>query len=221
MPLYQEWSPDDHSLAAIWRIEEEEAFFLSPESVRKVVQPEQIRHPRRRLEHFGGRFLLQHLKEDFPLHHIAADIHDKPRLPENRYFFSISHSFPYVAAVISEREECGIDIQVWHPRIERIAHMFLSETEQQLCLEDGRLMTLAWCAKEAAYKWNGRRGADFIRDLPLCRLDADENAARLSVGYESFRVDMSCFGSPVASNASLYNDFALSYIIQSKTRENE
>ncbi len=28
MPLYQEWSSDKYSLAAIWKIEEPESFFI-------------------------------------------------------------------------------------------------------------------------------------------------------------------------------------------------
>jgi phosphopantetheinyl transferase len=45
--------------------------------------------------------------------------------------------------------------------------MYLNEHEQALCKGDTRLMTLAWCAKEAVYKWNGRRGIDFIHQMPI------------------------------------------------------
>lgn len=165
MPLHREWSPDAHSLAAVWKIEEPESFFVQGTGIFS-----EIRAERRRLEHLAGRYLLKHLKEDFPLLTIARDQHDKPRLPEDQYRFSISHSYPFVAAIVSDRHECGIDIQTWHPRILSIQHKFLSETEQLLFGNDPRKAILAWAFKEAAYKWQGRRGVDFIEHMPVISL---------------------------------------------------
>ena len=162
MPLYREWSSDPYSLAAIWEIGEPESFFLERTGITS-----DLRHEKRRLEHLAGRFLLRHLEADFPLLHIKPDEHDKPRLEDNRFYFSISHSFPYVAAVVSPYVECGIDIQVWHHRMEVLQHKFLSDREQQYFDNDPRLITLAWCAKEAVYKWQGRRGVDFMEHLPI------------------------------------------------------
>jgi phosphopantetheinyl transferase len=208
MPLYQEWSPNEHALAAIWHIEEPEAFFED-----KTGLYPQIKHPKKRIEHLCGRYLLQQLREDFPLHHIAPDEHDKPRLPHNRYYFSISHSYPYVAAVISDKEECGIDLQVWKDNIADIAYMFLSDEEQAICQHDARLFTLAWSAKEAAYKWNGRRGAEFIRDLAIARIVGGKSAFGVP---QEVQVDMQCFGSPVSPLSSLHKDFALSLLVRQR-----
>jgi len=162
MPLYKEWTIGDHGLAAIWLIEEPEAFFIEHTGVQSTIKNE-----KRRMEHLAGRYLLKHLKHDFPVLGIDKDEHDKPRIRNNEYYFSISHSWPYVAAVIDPRSEAGIDIQTWHPRIAQIKHKFLSEREQQLFGDDVQMLTVAWSAKEAAYKWNGRRGVDFIAHLPI------------------------------------------------------
>jgi phosphopantetheinyl transferase len=162
MPLYKEWNINPHALAAIWKIDEPESFFtehteLSPD----------IKNEKRRMEHLAGRFLLKHLKHDFPLLHIHPDEHDKPRIANDQYYFSISHSWPYVAVAIDPHEEAGIDIQTWHSRIQQIQHKFLSEEEQLFFENEPKLITLAWCAKEAAYKWQGRRGIEFIEQLPI------------------------------------------------------
>ncbi len=162
MPLLKEWEIGDHGLAAIWKIEEPESFFRAQTGIESAIKNEQ-----RRIEHLAGRFLLKHLKEDFPLHTISKDEHDKPRIEDNDRFFSISHSWPYVAAVIDPYNEAGIDIQTWHDKIERIQHKFLSPEEQYLFNNDPQLLALAWSAKEAAYKWNGKRGVDFIEHLPI------------------------------------------------------
>lgn len=229
MSLYREWEPGDKALAAIWQIEEDEAFFQE-----KTGLDTSIRHPRKRLEHLCGRWLLQRLREDFPLHHITPDEHDKPRLPENQFYFSISHSFPYVAAVISEHEECGIDIQVWRDRMDELARMFLSDAEQVLLRSmdqeayqiqgnnhdasqaDGRLLTLAWCAKEAAYKWNGRRGVDFIEHLPIQEIVdvAPESAQRFPIHRFSLEVQVN--HRPLSLPAWIEKDFACACLLHRK-----
>jgi 4'-phosphopantetheinyl transferase len=176
MPLFREWSSDPFSLAAIWEIGEPEAFFRE----RTGLSPE-IKSEKRRMEHLAGRFLLKHLQEDFPLLTIRPDEHDKPRLEGNQYYFSISHSFPYVAAVVSPYVECGIDIQVWHPHMERLQHKFLSAEEQSYFQNDPKMLTLAWSAKEAAYKWQGRRGVEFIDHLPIVDYDPERDMQDINI----------------------------------------
>lgn len=165
MPLYKEWNPDLHSLAAIWHITEAEDFFRE----QLPVSGAHILHQKRRIEFLAGRFLLQYLNRDFPLHAIVPDEHDKPQLPGQEFHFSVSHSYPYVACIISTRSAVGIDIQCWHRSILALQHKFLAQGEQQYCAGDQQKITLAWSAKEAAYKWQGRRGVDFIGHLPISK----------------------------------------------------
>jgi len=162
MPVIKEWNSDPYSLAAIWKIDEPESFFTGETGLSI-----DIKNEKRRMERLAGRFLLKYLQQDFPLHDISPDQHDKPRITDNQYFFSISHSWPYVAAVVSPYAEAGIDIQCWHPRMEQLQHKFLSPEEQAVLKADTELITLAWSAKEAAYKWQGRRGVEFIDHLPI------------------------------------------------------
>lgn len=176
MPLLEAWEPQPHSLAATWRIDEPEEYFVA----RTGIQSD-IRNEKRRMERLAGRYLLQHLKADFPVHHIFPDEHDKPRVPADQYFFSISHSYPYVAAMVSDRVECGIDIQAWHPRMEALQHKFLSPEEQYYFKNDVKLLTLAWSAKEAAYKWLGRRGIEFIEQLPITHFSEQGSAYRFII----------------------------------------
>ena len=214
MPILQEWSPGAGGLGAIWRIDEPEFFFTE-----NFPAPAQIRHARKRIEHVCGRYLLQLLRHDFPLHHIAPDAHDKPRIPGNPHFFSISHSYPYVAAIIAE-QECGIDIQTWKESIGPVAHMFLSEEEQRLCA-DAQMLTLCWAAKEAAYKWWGRRGTDFIRDLTIETLAPKKSGFYSSGDSRIFETRMRCFDQVIALECALGKDFALSYIIRERNQEDD
>lgn len=170
MPLLQTWKINNLGRAAIWKIEEPEAFFLEHTGLESG-----IKNDKRRVEHLAGRFLLKHIQHDFPIHDIAPDVHEKPRIPEDEWFFSISHSYPYVAVAIDPVCEAGIDIQTPNAKIGSIRHKFLSGEEQEMLRHDMELFTLAWCAKEAAYKWNGRRQVEFIEELPITFLQGNDS----------------------------------------------
>jgi len=202
MPLLKEWKVGDTGLAAIWRADEPEAFFVAQTGITSTIKSDV-----RRVEHLAGRYLLKHLHDDFPLADIYKDEHDKPRLKEKQWHFSISHSWPYIAAVIDPVHEAGIDIQVWHPRISAIKHKFLSPGEQELLLHDDHNFILAWSAKESAYKWNGRRGVEFIEELPIISWDANKN---IKIFLNSHRGrEIACVNSIITS------DFACTYLDKS------
>ncbi|MBS1644155.1 MAG: 4'-phosphopantetheinyl transferase superfamily protein [Bacteroidetes bacterium] len=216
MPLLKQWIPKTKSIVAIWHITENEEFFLQNEAVRQATAPSTIRHPKRRLEHIAGRYLLLHLQADFPIQDISPDVHDKPRLPDNRYHFSLSHSYPFVAAVITDDEECGIDIQVWKENIAEIAHMFLSEEEQQVCQQESSRFTLAWCAKEALYKWNGRRGIDFIGDFKLKNISERNTNDFHTLSQNDFELTIVQAELEITITAAIYNDFAFALLIKDR-----
>lgn len=206
MPLYKEWNIGDHGLAAIWKIEEPESFFAALTGISPAIKNE-----KRRIEHMAGRMLLRHLEEDFPILNIDKDEHDKPRIDNNEYYFSISHSWPYVAAVIDPRNEAGIDIQTWHPRITDIQHKFLSDEEQAMFRNDPKLVTMAWCAKEAAYKWNGRRGIDFIAHLPIAFFSGRPEKSEIAIYFNLSEMPQMIF-----VENSITTDFACSYVTRAQ-----
>jgi len=202
MPLYKEWNISHNALAAIWKVEEPESFFKEQTGM----DPD-IKNEKRRIEHMAGRLLLKHLEKDFPIMTIGKDEHDKPRIENNEYHFSISHSWPYIAAVIDPDNEAGIDIQTWHPHIERIQHKYLSPEEQEMFQDDPQLLTLAWTAKEAAYKWNGKRGVDFIEHLPITYFGRREENSEMTIYFNLSKMPKMIF---IESIINI--DFACSYI---------
>lgn len=159
------------------------------------------------MERLAGRFLLKHLEEDFPLMNIRPDEHDKPRIDNNQYYFSISHSWPYVAAVVSPYVECGIDIQCWHPRMEKLQNKFLSSREQSFFRNDPKLITLAWSVKEAGYKWQGRRGVDFIEHLPIMSINQNHPNYNINILFQLTKEKMN-----ISMKGLLEKDFSLAYV---------
>ncbi|ULQ56905.1 4'-phosphopantetheinyl transferase superfamily protein [Flavihumibacter rivuli] len=169
MALFYQHNINEQTRLAIWRIEEEEAFFLE-----KVPLKKEVTHPYKRLQHLAGRYLLPLLFNDFPLEEILVADTRKPFLPEEQYHFSISHCGNYAAAIASSRYRVGIDIELVTPRIEKISHKFLTEREkdflQQWELFDRlqlELTTVLWSAKEAVYKWYGNGQVDFREHMRL------------------------------------------------------
>ncbi len=165
-----------HYTLMIWHIEEEETFFSS-----SLGFTSDKKHPKRRLEHLAGRFLLQQLDAEFPFQKMVISPEGKPELSDGSLHFSISHSFPYAAAIISSKKSVGIDIQVYVQKIEKIQHKFLSGLEQKLTQNNIEKITIAWTAKEALFKYYGLGAVDFKLDMPIQDILWYEHNAKISM----------------------------------------
>lgn len=146
----------------IWEISEPEQYFLQHVSLQRTVS-----HPYKRLQHLAGRRLLKKLAPDFPVEDILISPSGKPYLPGSKFNFSISHSENYAAAIISRNERVGIDVEKISPKLSRIASKFLNKEEQAFVGPNLIWYALGWSAKEAVYKWYGRRGIDFKKHIHL------------------------------------------------------
>jgi 4'-phosphopantetheinyl transferase len=167
MSMYKSWTTHDDAIVGIWKIEEDELYFTT----QLGIHFNHIHHPKRRLETLAGRFLLTQLQDNFPIHHIVYSISGKPVLEtNNNLHFSISHSFPYVAAMIHPSRSVGIDIQSWKPSIMHIKSKFLSETELKFIDDNIYNIHKVWCVKEAVYKYQGLRGVDFKLHMPITKV---------------------------------------------------
>jgi len=178
MALYKQWQNSETSKAAIWKIEEPESFFTEQTG---LVSDKKFET--RRLEHLAGRFLLKYILPNFQLHKIQVSPLGKPFVEEEKIFFSISHSFPFVGVTIDTTKETGIDVQTLQPKILRLQHKFLSPAEQEFCGNDSELITLAWAAKEAAFKKYGLGAVDFIKHMPITQMDINDREAELTMEF--------------------------------------
>lgn len=78
----------------------------------------------------------------------------KPRLADQSYYISISHTKGYVAIALNKDHDIGIDIESISPRVQKIRSRFLSKTEEKQINKESELihLLLHWSAKEALYK---------------------------------------------------------------------
>lgn len=167
MPLFYQQDINPTTRLAVWKIEEEEAFFLGA-----VPLGREISHPHKRLQHLAGRFLLPYLFPDFPYREIEIADTRKPFLPGEQYHFSISHCSKYAAAIVSSTERVGVDIEEITERVQKIQHKFLHPEELAFvhahpAAEQTRLLTLLWSCKEALFKWWGNGDVDFSETLRI------------------------------------------------------
>ncbi|HVX28384.1 MAG TPA: 4'-phosphopantetheinyl transferase superfamily protein [Parafilimonas sp.] len=170
MPLFYQHTINQTTKLGIWKIEEDENFFLQ-----KVPLQQSITHPHKRLQHLAGRYLLRYLFPDFPYEEILIADTRKPYLPNEQYHFSISHCGDYAAAIVSSTHRVGIDIEIPTEKIIRIAHKFIHEHEQaflsvadvQPLTINHELLTIIWSTKEAIFKWLSIGGVDFKEHMQL------------------------------------------------------
>ncbi len=116
-----------------------------------------------------SRILLREMLHTSRFIELDADAFGKPFLVNFPQKLSISHSGDMVAIMLSNNHECGMDIQIMKPNIERIAHKFINKEEWKSLNDETRFeqMYLFWCCKEALYKYYGKKNLAFKENLGL------------------------------------------------------
>ena len=162
MPLIKLLEDKDYTLA-VWQITESENTLLTglKLSAGEQEELEKIKAPVARTEWAACRKLLKevlHSREVF----VVKDAFGKPSIENSKKHISISHTHGYAAAILSDHL-CGVDVHKLETRIEKIAPKFISEEEWPSISENDKLkkIHLYWSAKEAMYKYYGKRQLDF------------------------------------------------------------
>ncbi len=96
---------------------------------------------------------------------IQYDENGKPKLADKS--ISISHSNDFIAVMVSEKGNIGIDIEEIGTRIERLSQKFLSQNEKQYGYSSKHIEKLhvMWGAKEVLFKIHSIGNLIFITDL--------------------------------------------------------
>lgn len=189
---------------AIWKIEE------SPDDLLDFLQLEEhewetlknLNKGKRILHWLASRALLRTLIGTKEHIRCVADVHGKPYLPELDYKISLTHSYEYAGAMLNKRGECGIDLELVKEKVFRIKEKFLNPHELEFVLKDPCFIdTLyaCWCAKEAIYKLQGKKGVSFLHNITIepfeyqtqgvltARLTKENKDIRYQVHYERFK----------------------------------
>ena len=119
-------------------------------------------------EYLASRLLVRNLVEiwEGDFQGITKDEFRKPYLKNLPFSVSISHSGTYAVAILHRNKAIGIDIERIDKRLTKVIPRLFTNEEQEFGVNLEKKCTL-WCAKEAMYKWHGRRELDFKKHIQI------------------------------------------------------
>lgn len=188
---------------ALWKIEESTEELLSQLQLNgsEKAYLQRIDKGKRTAHWLGTRVLLRKMLQTNGYIDCPSDANGKPYLTNFPQKISLTHSFDYAGAMLSDVGEVGIDLELVSNKIERIASRFLQPTELAFIAGPHRIKQLyaCWCAKEAVYKLQGKKGVSFRENMQIepftyrsgsgelyLKLNGPWESARYQVNYEEF-----------------------------------
>jgi phosphopantetheine--protein transferase-like protein len=201
MGLYLKKKLDNDATIGVWQITEteEELTSLSATPTDEMEEISFIKSESLRKQRLAVRALLNALFDE----KVYLSHHDngKPYLENNAVNISITHTEKYVAVILHEEEDCGIDIESLDRDFSAVEKKALSEDEIEDLEEEKRNEQLAiyWCAKEAIFKLLSRYNVDFAEQIEIERfrprgegeleatfIDKNEDEQEFNLEYMTF-----------------------------------
>ena len=169
MALYLRKKLDNKAEIAVWHVTEteEELIQLSSVPTDEMEEISLFRSESQRRQKLAVRALLNEVfEEKMYLNH-----HDngKPYLENCVTNISITHTENYVAIIISDDDELGIDIESLDRNFAAVEQKALSEEEIDDLDDDKKNEQLAiyWCAKEAIFKRMSQSRVNFAEQIEV------------------------------------------------------
>lgn len=167
--LIQDLDDDYHSKLGVWKIteSEEELRRLSSVPADELEEISYIKSESLRKQKFAVRALLDVMfgEKVYLSHHDNG----KPYIENSATNISITHTDKYIAVILNDTEEVGIDCESLDRDFSAVEKKALSEEEIESLDEDKRNEQLAiyWCAKEAIYKKMSQYNVDFAEQIEI------------------------------------------------------
>lgn len=165
MPIVFHKQIDEFTELGVWKVEESERQLLNSLQLKQHERDliESLGGEKRKLHWLSTRVLLRNMLNTQDYIDCRIDEHGKPYLLNSNTHISLSHSFDYAAVIIGKNKQVGIDIELVKHKIKAIKHKFLSDLElaQKQIGDNVNGLYVCWCAKEAIYKWYGKKGLEF------------------------------------------------------------
>lgn len=177
----------------VWKIEENKEFFEKlPNSWISWIYSVK-KNEIAQIESISARFCLFELCQSLDLANVKllSTPSGIPYFENNDLQISITHSYPYVAAIVSKKKSVGIDIEKKGRNISKIAPRFLSTEEYHNWNQNEEKLTLAWSAKESVYKAIKIPGLSFQKSIILPEFI--ENLIQLQVMGKKIHVEWEIF----------------------------
>ena len=171
MGLYLKKKLENEATIGVWQITEteQELMELSSTPTDEMEEISLIRSESLRKQRLAVRALLNPLFDE----KVYLSHHDngKPYLENNPINISITHTEKYVAVILHEENDCGIDVESLDRDFSAVEKKALSEDEIEDLEDEKRNEQLAiyWCAKEAIFKLLSRYNVNFAEQIEVER----------------------------------------------------
>ena len=170
MPLYLKKELEDKTRIGVWQVTEteEELKALSSVPSDELEEISFIRSESLRRQKLAVRALLDEMFED----KVYLSHHDngKPYIENSVTNISITHTEKYVAVILNDNDDVGIDIESLARDFSSVEKKALSEDEIDDLEEDEKRngqLAIYWCAKEAIYKMLGQYDVNFAEQIEV------------------------------------------------------
>ncbi len=173
MALYFTKELSDTARLAVWQVTESESELreLSSTPSDELEEISYIKSESLRKQRLAVRALLNVLFEDKV--YLAHHDNGKPYIENNSINISITHTDKYVAVILNENEEVGIDVESLDRDFSAVEKKALSEEELDDLDDDkeekNEQLAIYWCAKEAIYKKMSQYHVDFAEQIEVER----------------------------------------------------
>lgn len=167
--LTKDLDDDAHSRLGVWQIteSEEELRALTSIPTDELEEISFIKSESLRRQKLAVRALLDVMFEE----KVYLSHHDngKPYIENNATNISITHTDKYVAVILNDIDDVGIDCESLDRDFSAVEKKALSEDEIDSLDDDRRNEQLAifWCAKEAIYKKMAQYRVDFAEQIEV------------------------------------------------------
>ena len=167
--LTKDLDDDAHSRLGVWHITETEAELKALSSIPsdELEEISFIKSESLRKQKLAVRALLDAMFEE----KVYLSHHDngKPYIENNATNISITHTDKYVAVILNDLDDVGIDCERLDRDFSAVEKKALSEEEIEDLDDDHRNEQLAiyWCAKEAVYKKLSQYKVDFAEQIEI------------------------------------------------------
>lgn len=173
MALFLTKDLDDpaHSRVGVWKISESEEELRAMTSIPsdELEEISYIKSESLRKQRLAVRALLDAMFED----KVYLSHHDngKPYIENNAINISITHTENYVAVILNDDDEVGIDCESLDRDFSAVEEKSLSSSEREDLSDDpaekNEQLAIYWCAKEAIYKLTSQYDVNFAEQIKV------------------------------------------------------
>jgi len=175
MPLFKSITIPN-GLLAVWQITESSSELISFFNPEEIANPafQKFTYEKRKVEWLATRALLkQMIGSGFEISYSEPG---KPILNHPVYqHISISHSRDFVAVIIHQKTDVGIDIEDINRNYTSVKKRYLSEIELDQVNDNALLQCIYWCAKEAVFKLVEDEGVEFRKQIQVLEFNPEQD----------------------------------------------